>query len=580
MAVVLGNRNDSGFGTMNPSLQRSASVASAALPSHGAIGSGFRGKATITPDSLHGNSSKHSVSNPTAFPYPTSQLNRTSPPEARSLQPQGTILIRKVPRTMSQEGLQHILTFTQELIAVYFVPKEYDEDKDFFTARATFLTFDAAKQARAALNGKPCAGGSTNLIVEIKTTPSNSPSNRRIAADDGPLRGLAEKVSPSGSAAPTVRQSSRFNNTFQSMERNAPVDNTPNNQRDTSTPEAATGIQGFFSPQSPVTNGHSDRQRQSSKAVINDGADDDTGAILHDPVAFMNNGFTAPNTAAGRRQTMPQVPLTRFGNLTLATDVSLPSHNFVSARPSASVNSPSTMSPSHMGLGNPTFPVGASPYTRHNYPPVNPADQNPPCNTLYVGNLPIDTSEDELKTLFSKQRGYKRLCFRTKQNGPMCFVEFEDVSFATKALHDLYGYSLHNSVKGGIRLSFSKNPLGVRSGQPGSSNPSLPVNPQTSMTNPGNLANQVFGPVNPPPGLAAPPGLGMPMTSLAPGTPSYNHPMSPLAGPMGYSGVSNNNIGMGAFRSAPTTNGSRHVNGNPTTPAGGLGPYPDYMLGR
>jgi RNA recognition motif-containing protein len=90
---------------------------------------------------------------------------------------------------------------------------------------------------------------------------------------------------------------------------------------------------------------------------------------------------------------------------------------------------------------------------------------NAPCNTLYVGNLPIDTSEEELKAMFSRQRGYKRLCFRTKQNRPICFVEFEDVTFATKALHELYGQPLHNSVKGGIRLSFSKNPLGVRSGQ-------------------------------------------------------------------------------------------------------------------
>lgn len=96
-------------------------------------------------------------------------------------------------------------------------------------------------------------------------------------------------------------------------------------------------------------------------------------------------------------------------------------------------------------------------------PPANPADQNPPCNTLYVGNLPLDTNEDELKKLFSKRRGYKRLCFRTKANGPMCFVEFEDVNYATRALEELYGYGLSNSVKGGIRLSFSKNPLGVRS---------------------------------------------------------------------------------------------------------------------
>lgn len=103
-------------------------------------------------------------------------------------------------------------------------------------------------------------------------------------------------------------------------------------------------------------------------------------------------------------------------------------------------------------------------------PPVNPADQNPPCNTLYVGNLPPDTNEEELKELFSSRRGYKRLCFRTKANGPMCFVEFDDVSWATRALEELYGFGLSNSVKGGIRLSFSKNPLGVRSQTNGSNN--------------------------------------------------------------------------------------------------------------
>ncbi|KAG9287280.1 hypothetical protein G9A89_008910 [Geosiphon pyriformis] len=95
--------------------------------------------------------------------------------------------------------------------------------------------------------------------------------------------------------------------------------------------------------------------------------------------------------------------------------------------------------------------------------PPNPADQNPPCNTLYVGNLPMNTNEEELKEMFSKCPGYKRMCFRTKQNGPMCFVEFEDVQYATQAMTELYGNPLSNSVKGGIRLSFSKNPLGVRS---------------------------------------------------------------------------------------------------------------------
>ncbi|KAI9031755.1 hypothetical protein CLU79DRAFT_693923 [Phycomyces nitens] len=89
----------------------------------------------------------------------------------------------------------------------------------------------------------------------------------------------------------------------------------------------------------------------------------------------------------------------------------------------------------------------------------NPADQNPPCNTLYVGNLPPSTSEEELRQMFSQSQGYKRMCFRNKPQGPMCFVEFDDVVYATQALADLQGQSLSNSVKGGIRLSFSKNPL-------------------------------------------------------------------------------------------------------------------------
>ncbi|KAI8056831.1 hypothetical protein BDF22DRAFT_606162, partial [Syncephalis plumigaleata] len=92
-----------------------------------------------------------------------------------------------------------------------------------------------------------------------------------------------------------------------------------------------------------------------------------------------------------------------------------------------------------------------------------PADQNPPCNTLYVGNLPVNAQEDELRRLFSRMRGYKRLCFRPKPGtGPMCFVEFDDIPCATHAMNELYGVPLSNSIKGGIRLSYSKNPLGVR----------------------------------------------------------------------------------------------------------------------
>jgi hypothetical protein len=61
----------------------------------------------------------------------------------------------------------------------------------------------------------------------------------------------------------------------------------------------------------------------------------------------------------------------------------------------------------------------------------NAADQNPPINTLYVGNLPTNIStpqqikmlEESLQQLFSRCPGFIKLALRQKNNGPMCFVE-------------------------------------------------------------------------------------------------------------------------------------------------------------
>ena len=94
--------------------------------------------------------------------------------------------------------------------------------------------------------------------------------------------------------------------------------------------------------------------------------------------------------------------------------------------------------------------------------------ENFPCNTLYVGNLPPSAQEEELRALFRNCLGYRRLSFRPKSSGPMCFVEFEDIACATAAMETLYGtmISCSTSSKGGIRLSFSKNPLGLRVASP------------------------------------------------------------------------------------------------------------------
>ena len=106
-----------------------------------------------------------------------------------------------------------------------------------------------------------------------------------------------------------------------------------------------------------------------------------------------------------------------------------------------------------------------------------------------------------LRNAFSRCPGFRRLCFRSKSNGPIVFVEFDDVIFATRALQEMYGNQLGGIVKGGIRLSYSKvstpslrsvhrlirvsqNPLGVRAGSVsnGSGSPG-PLSP-LSLNNP------------------------------------------------------------------------------------------------
>lgn len=147
----------------------------------------------------------------------------------------------------------------------------------------------------------------------------------------------------------------------------------------------------------------------------------------------------------------------------------------------------------------------------------------------------MNTSEDELKALFSRQKGYKRLCFRTKQNGPMCFVEFDDVAHATRALTELYGRGLSNSIKGGIRLSFSKNPLGVRSqGAMGMSNPSTPAmsHPGPNALSGAALGGQAgFGAaVQPPPGFSVPTSGGVSSAALGATLAQYRDSASPAIG--------------------------------------------------
>ncbi|KAL6753888.1 hypothetical protein V8C86DRAFT_1792373 [Haematococcus lacustris] len=94
--------------------------------------------------------------------------------------------------------------------------------------------------------------------------------------------------------------------------------------------------------------------------------------------------------------------------------------------------------------------------------PVSNRGDNPPCNTLFIGNLSDQVSEMELMTLFSAQAGFRQMKLVRGPKQVSCFVEFEDVMSAA-AVHATYqGAVLPSSERGGIRIQYSKNPFGRR----------------------------------------------------------------------------------------------------------------------
>jgi hypothetical protein len=481
-----------------------------------------------------------------------------------------SVLIRRLPTNTTEDTLRLMVVWSKDFVDAEVLPTEKSEDPGFRSAILRFKSQAGAQEAKNMLDGKPNVANDAQMIVDVLF--GSPTSSRRYTVDNTANPGPSSSASSTASSAgPTTRGSSRFNGSFQTSQRVSPPTNGAYSSSELPNPENSAHYQSLFSPQSPIGNHLTERTRITGKSLINNDSvdDDETGELLKDPVAYAENG----PSIQGRRPTNPQInPISRMAGLSLNTNAAGPApiSSFINTPQGLSHANP--MSPTSNGGPPANYQLGSQHYQRHNFPPVNPADQNPPCNTLYVGNLPIDTSEDELKAMFSKQRGYKRLCFRTKQNGPMCFVEFEDVSFATKALHELYGHPLHNSIKGGIRLSFSKNPLGVRSGQgmtpPGpSSLPGVMQGMNGSMHGgPGPAFSTASGP---PPGLSAPPGLGA--SRMA-----YVNQMNGGVGQFGAASYAMNGNGWNQplYANAMTAGGPSMMNG------GNNGFPPAYMMGR
>ncbi|KAJ5908117.1 hypothetical protein N7495_000799 [Penicillium taxi] len=585
--------------------QRTSSVSSGASPKQQLLSSQpLSTQHAMSTDVYHPTVSQAPTSLGPTFTYPFSPLGSSSSfdggmrlndsdrhphglPALGRANSGGAILMRKLPRNTSREALRSMLLFAKDFLDVDFVTSDLPEDDGFLSAIARFNTLPAAEEARSLLNGKPNSKNDANMVVEMYpgAVGSSFSNTRRNTIDHTATRGIL-----GGS-----RQSSRFNGTFQSLERisaSNPSHMMGEGLPSTSEP-GSRGLHNLFSPQSPIGNGVGDYKRISGKSMIDEDIDEETGELLKDPVGYAENG----HSANARRSTNPQIPTGRFANLSMSSPP-LPPYGSGGPGPRMSISGSSSAYSSNVNHGH-GYPYGSQHTPRHSLPAANPNDLNPPCNTLYVGNLPPDTSEEELKALFSKQRGYKRLCFRNKQNGPMCFVEFDEVAMASKALNELYGYKLSNSVKTGIRLSFSKNPLGVRSGQPGSMNPANPLSGPGTPSGGNNMSGSnhlMFSAVNgPSPGLSAPPGLVMPMPMRNGGgnangngsilhSQGGHHGMVPNGSFSHNSGLGIRSNGSNSMMMSPPPPGNQAGNtpaAGSNSAAHGYSPfYPDYMMGR
>ncbi|KAG0555439.1 hypothetical protein M758_12G171100 [Ceratodon purpureus] len=101
-----------------------------------------------------------------------------------------------------------------------------------------------------------------------------------------------------------------------------------------------------------------------------------------------------------------------------------------------------------------------SPVAPSGYAPVQNTKDNPPCNTLFIGNLGEAVNENELRALFSGQPGFRQMKVLRQGKNTVCFIEFVDVNSAMSVHANLQGAVLSTSDRGGMRIQFSKNPYG------------------------------------------------------------------------------------------------------------------------
>ncbi|EDV28906.1 uncharacterized protein TRIADDRAFT_52243 [Trichoplax adhaerens] len=83
------------------------------------------------------------------------------------------------------------------------------------------------------------------------------------------------------------------------------------------------------------------------------------------------------------------------------------------------------------------------------------------CSTLFVANLGRNITDKELRDIFGRCVGFRRLRMHKKPGFPTtAFIEFANIQFATQALNALQGAIIQSSECGGIRIEYARKKMG------------------------------------------------------------------------------------------------------------------------
>ena len=124
----------------------------------------------------------------------------------------------------------------------------------------------------------------------------------------------------------------------------------------------------------------------------------------------------------------------------------------LSPLPSASTSSHPAIGSSAHSSASPLTPSSSSSSPSH-----TPTLQLQRCSTLFVTNLSMLASEQDLLALFEPLLGFHRLLFQLNAEGaPIAFIDFESEEHSSSARSQLQGILLHHAP---LRIEFAKQKM-------------------------------------------------------------------------------------------------------------------------